>query len=184
MEEKLDLKLEEEKKKMKEQYEEEYNRMQLMIKIQAKQIEMLKIQQQNTSDSASVQNSGANSGSQTAQKRPQGGDTGGPPQNPQSNKKNDLVINMPDITSPRLIQHIIDDDENLMPDIIKEIRKTPNRRDQISFIEDLSSKFANQNIFTGSQVEAEDRVVLRNKKKYKSSKTLMGQDDDENIIDF
>ena len=33
MKEKLDLKLEEEKKKMKEQFEEEYQRMQLMIKI-------------------------------------------------------------------------------------------------------------------------------------------------------
>ena len=33
MKEKLDLKLEEEKNKMKEQFEEEYQRMQLMIKI-------------------------------------------------------------------------------------------------------------------------------------------------------
>jgi len=33
MKENLDLKLEEEKKKMKEQFEEEYQRMQLMIKI-------------------------------------------------------------------------------------------------------------------------------------------------------
>ena len=33
MKEKLDLKLEEEKNKLKEQFEEEYQRMQLMIKI-------------------------------------------------------------------------------------------------------------------------------------------------------
>ena len=39
----LEQKLEEEKLKMKEQYEEEYQRMQLMIKVQAKQIEMLKL---------------------------------------------------------------------------------------------------------------------------------------------
>lgn len=39
----LEQQLEEEKLKMKEQYEEEYQRMQLMIKVQAKQIEMLKL---------------------------------------------------------------------------------------------------------------------------------------------
>ena len=38
------LKLDKEKLKMKQQYEEEHNKMQLMLKIQAKQIEILKVE--------------------------------------------------------------------------------------------------------------------------------------------
>ena len=84
---------------------------------------------QNPNSNSSSHHTNQNSASTTDQKRHQGGDTGGQPQVEQSRKKNDMVISIPrDITSPSMLQHIMDENENLMPDIIKEIRKTPDHK--------------------------------------------------------
>lgn len=129
----LNSKLEDERLKMKKQYDEEYQRMQLMLKIQAKQIEMLRNEQQ-SEDAQSVNITNKINDIQlskdTNPQGIQGGDTGGPPSSRsiKSRKKVDLTINLPEIDSPNFVRNISTDNEDQMPDIIKQIRRSASNQ--------------------------------------------------------
>lgn len=87
------------------------------------------LKNERTEDSGSLytqQNSVSNVQKDSNRRRHEDGDTGGPPsvKSLTNRKKEDLAINMPEITSPKLFNTITAEAGEGMPDIIKQIRNS------------------------------------------------------------